>query len=123
MTDGVIQPKILQTQVPLFKGNREKYNEFEHLLLNPLRPHMNRLTEEQKLNYFQSLLRDEAIEFWQTLQITTMTTLIDILQAFKKEYAKDDLKEVSKFKFEQLRYDPTTESFNDFLNKFKKTAK
>ena len=24
MTDGVIQPKILQTQVPLFRGNREK---------------------------------------------------------------------------------------------------
>ena len=66
MTDGVIQPKILQTQVPLFRGNREKYNEFEHLLKNHLRPHMNKLTEEQKLNYFQSLLRDEAIEFWQT---------------------------------------------------------
>ena len=123
MTDGVLQPKILQTQVPLFKGNREKYNEFEHLLLNHLRPHMNRLTEEQKLNYFQSLLRDEAIEFWQTLQITTMTTLTEILQAFKKEYAKDDLKEVSKFKFDQLRYDPSTETFNDFLNKFKKIAK
>ena len=60
MTDGVIQPKILQTQVPLFCGNREKYNEFEHLLKNHLRPHMNKLTEEQKLNYFQSLLRDVA---------------------------------------------------------------
>ena len=31
--------------------------------------------KEQKLNYFQSLLRDEAIEFWQTLGITTETTL------------------------------------------------
>ena len=49
-TDGVIQPKILQTQVPLFRGNREKYNEFEHLLKNHFRPHMNKLTEEQKLN-------------------------------------------------------------------------
>ena len=52
MVDGVIQPKILQTQVPLFRGNREKYNEFEHLLKNHLRPHMHKLTEEQKLNYF-----------------------------------------------------------------------
>ena len=48
MTDGVIQPKRLQTQVPLFRGNREKYNEFEHLLKNHLRPHMHKLTEEQK---------------------------------------------------------------------------
>ena len=123
MVDGVIQPKILQSQVPLFRGNREKYNEFEHLLKNHLRPHMHKLTEEQKLNYFQSLLRDDAIEFWQTLKITTETTLTDILQAFSKEYAKEDLKEVSKYKFDQMRYDPTTESFADFLTKFKKLAK
>ena len=123
MTDGVIQPKILQTQVPLFRGNREKYNEFEHLLKNHLRPHMNKLTEEQKLNYFQSLLRDEAIEFWQTLKITTETTLQDVLQAFTKEYAKEDLKEVSKNKFDQMRYDPTKESFADFLTRYKKLAK
>ena len=123
MTDGVIQPKILQTQVPLFRGNREKYNEFEHLLKNHLRPHMNKLTEEQKLNYFQSLLRDEAIEFWQTLKITTETTLSEILQAFNKEYAKEDLREVSKYKFDQMRYDPTKESFADFLTKYKKLAK
>ena len=50
MTDGVIQSKILQTQVPLFRGKREKYIEFEHLLKNHLRPHMHKLTEEQKLN-------------------------------------------------------------------------
>ena len=123
MTDGVIQPKILQTQVPLFRGNRDKYNEFEHLLKNHLRPHMNKLTEEQKLNYFQSLLRDEAIEFWQTLKITTETTLHNVLQAFNKEYAKEDLREVSKYKFDQMRYDPTKESFADFLTKYKKLAK
>ena len=94
MTDGVIQPKLLQTQVSPFRGNREKQNEFEHLLKNHLRPHMNRLTEDQKLNYCQSLLRDEAIEFWQTLKIITETTLQDVLQAFNKEYAKEDLREV-----------------------------
>ena len=88
MTDGVIQTKILQTQVPHFRGNREKYNEFEHLLKNHLRPHMHKQTEEQKINYFQSLLRDDAIDFWQTLKITTETTLTEILQAFIKEYAK-----------------------------------
>ena len=63
MGDTITQPKTLQTQVPLFKRNRGKYNEFEHLLLNHLRPHAHKLTAEQKLNYFQSLLRDDAIEF------------------------------------------------------------
>ena len=83
---------------------------------------MNKLTEEQKLNYFQSLLRDEAIEFWQTLKITTETTLQDVLQAFNKEYAKEDLEEVSKYKLDQMRYDPTKESFADFLSRYKKLA-
>ena len=58
-----ITPKILQTQVPLFNGVREKYIEFEHLFLNHLRPHADKLAAEQKFNYFQSLLRDDAIEF------------------------------------------------------------
>ena len=123
MTDTVQHPKILHTQVPLFRGNREKYNEFEHLLLNHLRPHQHKLSEEQKLTYFQSLLRDDAIEFWQSLKMTSQTTLAQVLRYFKKEYAKEDLKEVAKYKFDQMRYDPTAETFNDFLNKFKKLAK
>ena len=123
MTDTVQHPKILHTQVPLFRGNREKYNEFEHLLLNHLRPHQHKLSEEQKLTYFQSLLRDDAIEFWQSLKMTSQTTLAQVLRYFKKEYAKEDLKEVAKYKFDQMRYDPTAETFNDFLNKFKKVAK
>ena len=49
MTDSVQHPKIFQTQVPLFRGNREKYNEFEHLLLNHLRPHQHKMSEKQKL--------------------------------------------------------------------------
>ena len=47
MTDGVIQPKILQTQVPLFRRRREKYKEFEHLRKNNIRPHVHKLTEEK----------------------------------------------------------------------------
>ena len=51
MTDGVLQPKILHTQVLLYRENCEKYNEFEHLLKTHFRPHLHKLTEEQKLNF------------------------------------------------------------------------
>ena len=61
---------------------------------------MHKVTEEQKLNYFQSLLRDDAIEFWETLKITVEKTLRDVLQVFNKEYAKEDLKEMLKYKFD-----------------------
>ena len=96
MTDTVQHLKTLHIQVPHFRSNRDKYNEIEHLLLNHLRPHQHKLSEEQKLTYFQSLLCDEAIEFWQSLKITTQTTLAQVLRYFKKEYAKEDLKEVAK---------------------------
>ena len=79
--------------------------------------------KKHKLNYFRSLLRDNAIEFWQTLRITTETTLRDILTAFKKENAKKELTEVSMFKFDQLRFDSNTESFNTFLSNYHKIAK
>ena len=42
MTDTVQHPKIFHTEGPRFRGNREKYNEIEHLLLNQLRPHQHK---------------------------------------------------------------------------------
>ena len=115
--------KLLQTHVPNFRGQKDKFVEFEHLLLNHLSPLANKITEENKLHFFQSLLRDDAIEYWQSIQITPMTTLKDVLDLFRKEFAKEDLKEVARYKWDQARYDPTTETFGDFPKNLKKTAK
>ena len=108
--------KLLQTHVPNFRGQKDKFVEFEHLLLNHLSPLANKITEENKLHFFQSLLRDEAIEYGQSIQITPLTTLKDVLDLFRKEFAKEDLK-VARYKWDQARYDPTTETFSDFLKK------
>ena len=115
--------KLLQTHVPNFRGQKDKFVEFEHLLLNHLSPLANKITEENKLHFFQSLLRDEEIEYWQSIQITPLTTLKDVLDLFRKEFAKEDLKEVARYKWDQARYDPTTEKFGNFLKSLKKTAK
>ena len=115
--------KLLQTHVPNFRGQKDKFVEFEHLLLNHLSPLANKITEENKLHFFQSLLRDEAIEYWQSIQITPLTTLKVVLDLFRKEFAKEDLKEVARYKWDQARYDPTTETFSDFLKNLKKAAK
>ena len=112
--------KLLQTHVPNFRGQKDKFVEFEHLLLNHLSPLANKITEENKLHFFQSLLRDEAIEYWQSIQITPLTTLKDVLDLFRKEFAKEDLKEVARYKWDQARYDPTTETFSDFLKNLKR---
>ena len=53
MTFGISLSKILQTQEPLFKGNRKKFNDFENLLSNHLlvspSQQVNRRTEAQLL--------------------------------------------------------------------------
>ena len=114
--------RILNTQVSNFGGPKDKIHEFEHLLLNNLRPHENRITEEYKTYYFQRLLRHQAVVFWQALQKTPETTLKDVLDKYRQEIAKDDFKEVSKPKWDLLVYDPTKENFSDFLKTLKKTG-
>ena len=54
--------KLLHTQVPTFKSQKERYNEFERLLLNHIRPFQNKITEEEKLQFFTSLLRKTPLK-------------------------------------------------------------
>ena len=75
--------KLLQTHVPNFRGTKDKYNEFEHLLLNHFRPIAKKITEEDKIHFFQSLLCDEAIDFWQTITPSSTTTLQDVLRPMR----------------------------------------
>ena len=118
-----IATRKLQTHVPNFRGTKDKYNEFEHLLLNHFRPIANKITEEDKIHFFQSLLRDEAIDFWQTITISSTTTLQEVLQLFGNEFAKEDMREVARYKWNEAKYDPTTQTFGDFLKDLKKIAK
>ena len=59
----VTQTRVLHTQVPNFRGSEDKFNKLKHLLFNHLRPHFYRIREENKLQYFQSLLRDQSVDF------------------------------------------------------------
>ena len=88
--------------------------EFEHLLQNHSRPMKHRLIEEAKLQYFQSLLREEAIESYQSLSITTETNLNNVLTKFRKELTKVDLREVARYEWDQAKNSPTPETFSDF---------
>ena len=88
--------KRLQTQVPTFKRQKERYNEFEHLLLNHIHPFQNKITEEEKIQFFGSFLREDTIGFGQTNRVTPDTTLKEVFHMFRKEYARDNFKEVSR---------------------------
>ena len=111
------------TQVPTFRGTKSTFNEFDHLLGNHLRPMSNKLTEEVELQYFQILLREEAIEFHQSLPETTNTTLNDVYTNFRKKLTKNDLKEVVRYKWDQARHDPTAGTSSELHKWLKIIAK
>ena len=56
----------------------------------------SRIPEKVKLQYFQSLLREEAFDGYQSLMITTEMNLNEVLTKFCKEITKDLLIDISK---------------------------
>ena len=73
----------------------------------------HKLPEEANFPNFQCLLREEAIELYQSLTITTETNLNGVLTKSSKESEKDNLKEVAPYKWDQAKYDPSVGTFSD----------
>ena len=56
------------------------------------------------------------------LRISLETTLKYVLDKYRQEFAKDDIEEVSEFKWDQLVYDPLKLTFLDFMSTIKNTT-
>ena len=81
--------------------------------MNYMAPHQTKVSEEAKLQFIQGLLRDNAIELWQSLTINHRTTLQDVLNAIRKEYSKHESPEVATSKWDKLQIDPATQTLSD----------
>ena len=74
-------PKSLTTMMPTFGGKSEKFEMFEHLFQTSLKIH-NQLTEEDRINYFHSLLRGDALQTFKNINGPTRQNLGEILAVF-----------------------------------------
>ena len=63
-------PKSLTTTIPTFDGKTEKFEVFEDLFQTSLKIH-NQLTEDDRINYFHSLMRGDALQILKTLMAQT----------------------------------------------------
>ena len=99
------EPKLVQTQVSIFKGQKYRYNDFELLPLNHTQLFQHKMTEEQKLLLFEKLLREDDIELWQKLTLTSDQSFLELLRTFRKEYSENEFEEVSSYRWDQLRND------------------
>ena len=74
-------PKSLTTTMPTFDGKSEKFELFEDLFQTGLKIH-NQLTEEDIINYFQSIMKGDALQTFKNINGPTREKLGEILAVF-----------------------------------------
>ena len=115
-------PKSLTTTMPTFDGKSEKFELFEDLFQTSLKIH-NQLREEDKINYFHSLMRGDALQTFKNNSSPNRENLTEILTVFRRKYVKPQSMATAKHEFQQLVLNPANQKLIDFLDQLQKLAK
>ena len=115
-------PKSLTTTMPTFDGKSEKFELFEDLFQTSLK-FDNQLTEEDKINYFHSLMRGDALQTFKNISSPNRENLTEILTVFRRKYVKPQSTATARHKFQQLVFNPANQKLIDFLDELQKMAK
>ena len=75
-------PKSVTTTMPTFDGKSEKFELFEDLFQTSLKIH-NQLPDEDKINYFQSLMRGDALQTFKNIARPNRGNLGENLTVFR----------------------------------------
>ena len=92
-------PKSLTTTMPTFDGKSEKFELFEDLFQTSLKIH-NQLTEEDKINYFYSLMRGDALQTFKNITSPNRENLAEIVTVFRRKHVKPQSMATAKHKFQ-----------------------
>ena len=114
-------PKSLTTTMPTFDGKSEKFELFEDLFQTSFKIH-NQLTEEDKINYFHSLMRGDALQTFKNISSPNREDLTEILTVFRRKYVKPQSMATAKHKFQQLVFNPANQKLIHFLAELQKLA-
>ena len=115
-------PKSLITTMPTFDGKSEKFELFEDLFQTSLKIH-NQLTEDDRIKYFHSLMRGDALQSFNYNNGPTGENLEEILPVFRRKYIKPQTMAEGKHKSQKLVFNPANQNLVDFLNELQKLAK
>ena len=122
-TSGISKlPKSLTTTMPTFDGKSEKLELFEDLFQTKLKIH-NQLTEGDKINYFHSLMRGDALQTFKNITSPNRENLGKILTEFRRKYVKPQSMATAKHKFQRLVFNPANQKLIVFLDELQKLAK
>ena len=114
-------PKSLTTTMPTFDGNSEKFELFEDLFQTSLKIY-NQLTQKNKINYFHSLMRGDALQTFKNITTPNRVNLGEMLTVFRRKYVKPQSMATAKHKFQRLVFNPANQKLFD-LDELQKLAK
>ena len=108
--------------MPTFDGKSGKFELFEDLFQTSLKIH-NQLTEEDKINYFHSLMRGDALQTFKNITSPNRENLGEILTVFRRKYVKPQSVATAKHKFQRLVFNSANQKLIDFLDELQKLEK
>ena len=82
----------------------------------------NQPTEEDRINYFHSLTRGDALQTFKNNNGPTWENLGEILAVFRTKYVKPQSMATTKHKFQKLVFNSANQKLIDFLNELQKLA-
>ena len=115
-------PKSLTTAISTFDEKSEKFELFENLFQMSLKFH-NQLSEEDRINYFHSLMRGDALQTFKNINGPTLENLGEFLAVFRRKYVKPQSMATAKHKFQKLVVNTANHKLVDFLDELQKLAK
>ena len=91
-------PQSLTRTIPTFDGESEKFELFGNLFYTQLKLH-NQLTEDDRINNFDSLMRGDALQTFKNINGITQENLGEILIVCRRKYVKLQSMATAKQKF------------------------
>ena len=101
-------PKSLTTAMPTLDGKSEKFELFEDLFQTSLKTH-NQLPQEDKINYFHSLMLGDALQTSKNITTPNRENVGEILTVFRRKYVKPQSMATAKHKFRRLVFNPANQ--------------
>ena len=115
-------PKSLTTTMPTFDGKSEKLELLEDFFQTCLKI-QNQLTEGDRINYFHSLMRGDALQTFKNIKGPIRENLGENLAVFRSKYVKPQKMATAKHNFHKLDFNPANHKLVDFLDELRKLAK
>ena len=92
-----------------FDGKSESFEKFKDLFQTSLKFH-NQLTEGDKIKYFHSLMRGDALQTFKNVTSPNREKLGEILTVFRRKYLKLQSKGTAKHKVQRLIFIPANQN-------------